>query len=966
MVLLNRYEYNPKADLIGTGGFSKVYKAFDKKLKRPVALKIYRTSEISDRYNPITEIQRVADLDHPNICRYLDIDEIENENSFGETEQIQICVMELLDGGDIAKYYRAHQDLNILKKLILDVLHGLAYLHKKGIIHRDIKPANIIIKLSEDGPVAKITDFGISKILDTNTSNSASALIVSIPYLAPEQLNPEKYGIQNKIAFNLDLWTLGVAVYEIITGKALFKSGEKETSEETMMNIQSTELLEKIRELPQPFLAMISECLVRDAKLRVKSADALIPVLMADYPEEEKKDVDETRIYSNPVPETEEQTKIPDIKSNLDETKILVRPEVLAASAKTNISDEQSNVDETKILVTPAKSNISEEQTSVDETKILVTPAKTISEAETNTDETKIRGPIKNIAEVQNPESNDDTKVLYGSVPDSHTTGLFQRKDGTSLLFNRYEYIPSNDLIGRGGFSRVYKAYDQKLNRWVALKVYKTGEFSERYNAISEIRRVINLDHSNICRYLDIEEIDKVNHFGENEKIQVCVMELLDGGNLAEYYRTNKDPETLKILIRGILNGLSYLHKNNIIHRDIKPANILIKKTIEGPVAKITDFGISKISDSVNSNSSSALIVSIPYMAPEQLNPKKYGINEKISYNLDLWSLGVTIYEVITGNVLFKNSEQDNSEQIMTNIMAPELPEKINELPEPFRNIVAHCIVKNANERAKKADELLVLLNGTNSIAPAPYYTQENLDQTKVLADGKKSVIYATERKIIHPEKKEKIQNDSGLQEKLPVPEKKSGIKLNYRQIAIGIGIIFVAMIVFLYIRNSRMQQIIKDNQAEKDTAHLVKVLPLVIDSNRKQVISSPPLQPAQDSVRKTEPVVRPPNRALKTDHPAEKKKEYVSTDHKPKLPSSANTSQKYILELTTTQTCNIKMNSMDIGILETGKTMKVYLKPGKYLLQATSTTDPSAVYSGNIQVDQDNINEVGKLKIRL
>ena len=59
-------------------------------------------------------------------------------------------------------------------------------------------------------------------------------------------------------------------------------------------------------------------------------------------------------------------------------------------------------------------------------------------------------------------------------------------------------------------------------------------------------------------------------------------------------------------------------------------------------------------------------------------------------------------------------------------------------------------------------------------------------------------------------------------------------------------------------------------------------------------------------------------------------------------------------------------MNSMDIGILETGKTMKVYLKPGKYLLQATSTTDPSAVYSGNIQVDQDNINEVGKLKIRL
>ena len=120
-----------------------------------------------------------------------------------------------------------------------------------------------------------------------------------------------------------------------------------------------------------------------------------------------------------------------------------------------------------------------------------------------------------------------------------------------------------------------------------------------------------------------------------------------------------------KKLIQDILNGLSYLHKNGIIHRDIKPGNILIKQTIEGPVAKITDFGISKNSDAENNNSSSALIVSIPYMAPEQLNAKRYGVNEKISFNLDLWSLGVTIYEVFTGKVLFKNSEQDSSEQIM-------------------------------------------------------------------------------------------------------------------------------------------------------------------------------------------------------------------------------------------------------------------------------------------------------------
>ena len=117
MKLLNRYEYSPKTDLIGKGGFARVYKAFDRKLNRPVALKIYRTSELSERYNPIAEIQKVSDLDHPNICRYMDIDEIELENTFGETEQIQICVMELLDGGNIAAYYHTSHGSGIIKEI---------------------------------------------------------------------------------------------------------------------------------------------------------------------------------------------------------------------------------------------------------------------------------------------------------------------------------------------------------------------------------------------------------------------------------------------------------------------------------------------------------------------------------------------------------------------------------------------------------------------------------------------------------------------------------------------------------------------------------------------------------------------------------------------------------------------------------------------------------------------------------
>ncbi len=134
-------------------------------------------------------------------------------------------------------------------------------------------------------------------------------------------------------------------------------------------------------------------------------------------------------------------------------------------------------------------------------------------------------------------------------------------------------------------------------------------------------------------------------------------MELLDGGNIQQHYNEKKDSQLLIKLLIDVLNGLSYLHQNDIIHRDIKPGNILIKNTKNGPVAKITDFGISKSAEAAsNPDSSSALIVSIPYMAPEQLNTKKFGIDGKVSFNIDLWSLGVATYEIVSGDILFKTA----------------------------------------------------------------------------------------------------------------------------------------------------------------------------------------------------------------------------------------------------------------------------------------------------------------------
>ncbi len=201
-----------------------------------------------------------------------------------------------------------------------------------------------------------------------------------------------------------------------------------------------------------------------------------------------------------------------------------------------------TNTDDTQLLMD--KKNA--EAGSADITRVLM-PVATVSLSKDNDETSVLKQPVATTA-------NDDTKLLDEKAS-KETPAEETHSENKILLFKRYEYYPNKNLIGKGGFSRVYKAFDKKLQRWVALKIYKTGDFSDRYSPIAEIQRVVNLDHSNICRYLDIEEIEKVNPFGERENIQVCVMELLDSGNLMQYHQSNPDVEIFKKIADGCFYG---------------------------------------------------------------------------------------------------------------------------------------------------------------------------------------------------------------------------------------------------------------------------------------------------------------------------------------------------------------------------------------------------------------------------
>jgi serine/threonine protein kinase len=272
----------------------------------------------------------------------------------------------------------------------------------------------------------------------------------------------------------------------------------------------------------------------------------------------------------------------------------------------------------------------------------------------------------------------------------------------------RYKYNPKTDMLGKGGFAIVYKAKDTLLNRTVALKFF-THNDSNKNSLIQEISRAISLEHPNLCRYYDANMLESVNLHGELEKTEVGVMEYIDSGDLKSFLRLNIS--YLNKLLIDVLEGLSYLHGVGIIHRDLKPQNILIKSTILGPIAKITDFGISKHINSGNTDASQ-LMGTVEYMAPEQFSPAKYGINGRISTNLDLWSFGLMVYELIMNETLFGGKGGHSSaEQVMNNILHEDIvEERSKKIPDPYRRIIQLCVVKDANLRVQTATELIRVL----------------------------------------------------------------------------------------------------------------------------------------------------------------------------------------------------------------------------------------------------------------
>ena len=205
------------------------------------------------------------------------------------------------------------------------------------------------------------------------------------------------------------------------------------------------------------------------------------------------------------------------------------------------------------------------------------------------------------------------------------------------ILAGRYEII---QVVGKGGMATVYKARDNLLNRYVAVKVlkdeYSKDEvFVKRFR--TEAQSAASLIHPNIVSVFDV---------GEDKGISYIVMELLESKTLKDYIE-EKGPLsselTLKIAAQ-IASALEAAHKAHIVHRDIKPQNIILNQNL---VAKVTDFGIAKVTNTTSATITSfgKTMGSVHYFSPEHA---KGGYTDAKS---DLYSLGVVMYEMATGKI---------------------------------------------------------------------------------------------------------------------------------------------------------------------------------------------------------------------------------------------------------------------------------------------------------------------------
>lgn len=292
-------------------------------------------------------------------------------------------------------------------------------------------------------------------------------------------------------------------------------------------------------------------------------------------------------------------------------------------------------------------------------------------------------------------------------------------------LDGRYEV---QEIIGVGGMSVVYKAYDNVDDRIVAVKILKeefakNEEFKRRFK--NESKAIALLSHPNIVKVYDV-------NFGE--RLQYIVMEYIDGITLKEYI--NKQGaitwNDALYFMTQILGAVQHAHDKGIVHRDIKPQNIIL---LSSGNIKVTDFGIARFSRSETRTLTDQAIGSVHYIAPEQAK------GEYTDEKADIYSLGVVLYEMLSGDVPFEAENAVSVALMQLQADAKKLTDINPDIPLGLEQICARAMQKNPMDRYQTATEMLLDIEEVvrNPATTFNYVTKTDQSPTRVVPMDKRN-----------------------------------------------------------------------------------------------------------------------------------------------------------------------------------------------------------------------------------
>ena len=413
-----------------------------------------------------------------------------------------------------------------------------------------------------------------------------------------------------------------------------------------------------------------------------------------------------------------------------------------------------------------------------------------------------------------------------------------------TIIAERYEILSK---VGTGGMADVYKAKDHKLNRFVAVKVLKP-EFREDRTFIrkfkSEAQAAAGLTHPNIVNVFDV---------GDDEGVYYIVMELIEGITLKEYISKKGKlsvKEATSIAIQ-VSMGLCAAHSHKIVHRDVKPQNIII--STDGKV-KVTDFGIARAASS--NTISSNVMGSVHYSSPEQV---RGGYSDEKS---DIYSLGITIYEMVTGRVPFDGDttvsiaiKHLQEEMVPPSAYAPDLPYSLEQ-------IIYKCTQKSVDRRYSNMEEVIadlkrslidpqgnfVKLNSVDTAAKTLVISDEELGEIKQTSNKKQ----LEEVEEIEKEIKEENETETETGPQQPPRKKKKKRKHKTRLVPIillCLGIAALVAVIYTIIRMSGLFGTKEDpavqttvveapTEAPESTAIIVPELTGMTEDQARQAVS--------------------------------------------------------------------------------------------------------------------------------